>query len=84
MKTTNEVIKKLADLIAANPKCQFIIDNDYWSILDESGENEIASSDEFRTDTEWYSTGNCYGAALAEAMVEILNRKGFEIYASAV
>jgi hypothetical protein len=89
MKTNNKTIKKLADLIEKNANCKFNIDNDQWYITvpnpkDENEDAVIAESDEFQTDTKWYSGGNLYGSALAEAMVELLNRRGFEIEAEAV
>lgn len=91
MKTKNKTIKKLADLIEKNPNCKFNIDNDQWDITvpnpnpkDENEDEPIADSDEYQTDTEWYSGGNLYGSALAEAMVELLNRRGFEIEAESV
>lgn len=89
MKTNNETIKKLADLIEKNPNCKFNIDNDQWYITvpnhkDENEDKVIADNDEFDTETNWYLNGNFYGIALAEAMVELLNRRGFEIEAEAV
>jgi hypothetical protein len=89
MKTNNKTIKKLADLIEKHPNCKFNIDNDQWYITvpnpkDENEDKVIGDNDEFDTDTNWYGGGNCYGIALAEALVELLNRRGFEIEASAV
>jgi hypothetical protein len=89
METNNKTIKKLADLIEKNANCKFNIDNDQWYITvpnpkDENEDTVIAESDEFQTDTKWYSGGHLYGSALAEAMVELLNRRGFEIEAEAV
>lgn len=79
-------IKELADLIEANPNCEFVIDNDCWWINNpEDGpddDNQIASSDEYE-DGEWYSHGSNYGGSLAAAMVELLNRRGFKIKAGA-
>lgn len=80
--------KKLADLIEANPTCQFHIDNDSWEItIQKQGDEEltiIARSDDYSDRTNWYSYGNTYGSALSDAMVELLNRRGFQIEASAV
>lgn len=60
------VIEKLADIIEANPKCQFEIDNDCWWITN-GGENYLATSDDYPCRPEWYSYGNTYGSALAAA-----------------
>lgn len=79
----NQIAEKLADFIEANPNCIFEIDNDCWYISDEFGQ-QIASYNDFSFYTDWYSSGNLYGAALSEAMVVLLNRKGFNIKASAV
>jgi len=79
----NKVIEKLADFIESNPDCSFEIDNDCWYINDKNG-NQIACDGDFVTNTDWYSSGNLYGASLSEAMVVLLNRKGFDIKASAV
>lgn len=79
----NPIIEKLADLIEAHPNCQFNIDNDYWDITNKNGDL-IASSNDYPTKVEWYSHGHHYGAALSEAMVVLLNRRGFNIQASAV
>lgn len=86
--------EKLADFIEANPNCMFNIDNDGWYILgpkinnpesaEDYDENQIADDSDYQWDTEWYSGSNCYGAGLAEAMVILLNRRGFKIKASAV
>lgn len=83
-----EQTKKLADLIEAYPTCEFHIDNDNWQVtIQRDGEEElttIARSDDYSDQTNWYSYGNTYGSALADAMVELLNRRGFKIEASAV
>lgn len=80
--------EKLADLIEANPNCHFEIDNDVWYIVkdtdSETRDNELAKSDNFSYNTDWYGHSSNYGFALAEAMVILLNRKGFNITASAV
>jgi hypothetical protein len=77
-------IKELADLIEANPDCEFVIDNDCWWInaSKKEDDSEIANHEDFE-DGDWYSGGNCYGAGLAAAMVELLNRRGFKIKAGA-
>ena len=76
--------EELADLIEANPDCEFAIDNDCWYINRKSDGKEIASSGQFYWSTDWYSGSNQYGTGLAEAMVILLNRKGFKIVAEAV
>lgn len=84
MNTRTEQIKKLADIIEQNPKCLFNIDNDGWYITDITGEQEIADSYQYQWNTEWYSYSNIYGSGLAEVLIELLNRRGFDIAASAV
>lgn len=88
-----EIIKKLADVIEAHPNAQIEIDNDVWWIYDgepdfddETGyaKNKIASSENFSARSNWYSYGNQCGHLVADALVELLNRKGFHIKASAV
>lgn len=81
--------EKLADFIEKNPKCEFHIDNDGWYITTpESRKNEeddrAADSDDYDWSTEWYSHSSNYGAGLAEALVILLNRRGFKIEAHAV
>jgi hypothetical protein len=78
-------IQRLADFIEAHPDCQFEIDNDAWYINDKDGK-EIANSEkaDFDFTTDWYSHSNNYGFGLAEALIELLNRRGFNITASAV
>lgn len=85
----NKLIKKLADILEANPNCQFSIDNDNWQVrLPAKSEDEdaeiIADSDDFAYTSEWYGHSSNYGFALSEAMIELLNRRGFGIKASAV
>lgn len=90
MSNKKSMAEKLADLIEANPTCKFEIDNDVWCITDKDMETseddvkEIAESGEYYWITDWYSHSNQYGAGLAEAMVILLNRRGFNIKASAV
>jgi hypothetical protein len=76
-------IKKLADLIEANPECTINIDNDYWDILDENG-NEIAECGKYPFQTNWYGHSSNYGFGVVEALIALLNRRGFGIDASAV
>lgn len=87
--TREKAIKKLADIIEANPKCQFSIDNDCWQVcLPSDNEDEdgviLADSEDFGYATEWYGHSSHYGAGLSEALIELLKRRGFEINASAV
>lgn len=86
-----ETIGKLADIIEANPGCEIQIDNDTWSIYskrksedDNEDQDWLADSDDFRCETDFYSSGNIYGAAITEALIELLRRRGLEINASAV
>jgi hypothetical protein len=86
-----ETISKIADIIEANPGCEINIDNDTWSIYSKrkSGDDDedqecLARSDEFGCSTDFYSYGNLYGAAITEAFIELLRRRGVEINASAV
>lgn len=86
--------EKLADFIEKNPNCMFQIDNDCWYIvqpnvenpenLEDYEENQIADSSDYQFETQWYSGSNLYGAGLAEALVILLNRRGFKIKACAV
>lgn len=77
--------EKLADFIEEHPECNFEIDNDGWYITTpESPENQVADDSDFKWPTDWYGHSSNYGAGLAEAMVILLNRRGFKIQASAV
>jgi hypothetical protein len=77
--------ERLADFIEKNPECEFHIDNDGWYITTPiSPENQAADDSDYYWDTEWYSHSSNYGAGLAEAMVILLNRRGFKIEAHAV
>jgi len=74
-----------------NKRCEnFDIDNDCWYIVksddNQSGDDsdELTRSSEHDWNTDWYSHSGNYGAGLAEAMVVLLNRRGFNIKASAV
>lgn len=95
----NKKAEELADFIEANPHCKFDIDNDVWYIMkpidgkktmlqeefnEDYEENQIADSSDYSWSTHWYSHSSNYGAGLAEAMVILLNRRGFKIEASAV
>lgn len=78
-----KAIKELADIIEANPKSEFVIDNDCWCVNDVNGK-EIASSDKYHWDTNWYSHSGNYGFGLSEVLIELLKRRGLTITASAV
>jgi hypothetical protein len=78
----NTAINKLADLIEANPDCTFEIDNDAW-YMSAKGE-EITNSEHWEYVSKWYGHSTSYGTAISEALIELLNRKGFGIEARAV
>lgn len=92
MADKKSMAEKLADLIEKNRTCKFNIDNDCWHITlpqkdiddEEEEPNILIDSADYDWGTEWYSGSNQYGAGLAEAMVILLNRRGFNIQASAV
>jgi hypothetical protein len=88
-KQSKKLVKQLADIIEANPNCKFNIDNDGWYITlpTPDGDEEspvIADSSDFDYSTDWYTNSGNYGAALSEAMIELLNRRGFDISAESV
>ncbi len=89
MKYSKEALE-LADFIEANPNVKFDIDNDVWYIMksEENSNNDdgdqLKTSRDFEWKTDWYSHSSNYGAGLAEAMVILLNRRGFNIKSSAV
>jgi uncharacterized membrane protein YkgB len=76
--------EKLADLIEANPNCTFFIDNDSWDMYKNEMQKSLADSYKYSWATDWYSNSNNYGAGIAEALVILLNRRGFNIKAEAV
>lgn len=82
-----EKIKKLAAIIEANTGCQIVIDNDCWWINaagdDEDEPQEIAHSADFSVQTDFYSDGHCYGAAITEAFIYLLRARGFKFTAEA-
>jgi hypothetical protein len=90
----NKQAEKLADFIEKNPNVLLNIDNDAWYILkakvadpkDEMDyeENQIADDSDYQWMTDWYGASNNYGAGLAEALVILLNRRGFNIKAESV
>lgn len=80
-----EAVTKIADIIEANPGCQLSIDNDCWYITIEGKDEYLCTSDHFGgIESEWYSSGNLYGSLLADSLIELLNRKGVKVSASAV
>lgn len=87
----NKLAEKLADIIEANPNCMMNIDNDDWFITELSSEDDddderkvFAEASKFGYETLWYGHSSNYGFALAEAMIILLNRRGFNIQAAAV
>jgi len=90
MAQNNLTAEKLADFIEANPNCKFEIDNDVWYISksDEQSNgddsDQLTTSNDYEWNTNWYSHSCNYGAGLAEALVILLNRRGFNIEAAAV
>lgn len=91
---TNKKAEQLADFIEKHPSCLFNIDNDAWYILKANvdkpddikdyEENQIADDSDYQWETDWYAHSSNYGAGLAEALVILLNRRGFNIKAEAV
>lgn len=85
-----ETISRLADIIEKNPGCEISIDNDCWYIYpkghadSEEDHDSLATSHDFQCMTDFYSSGNGYGAAITEAFIELLRRRGLEINASSV
>jgi hypothetical protein len=89
----NKKAEQLADLIEKNPNCFFNIDNDVWYMMDRAASmddtednepKEITESGEYDWSTDWYSHSSNYGAGIAEALIVLLNRRGFNIKAEAV
>lgn len=91
--------EELADFIEKNPNCIFEINNDSWFMRkaiereksdievefgEEYEENQIADYSDYSFETKWYGSGQNYGHAIAEALVILLNRRGFKIKAEAV
>jgi hypothetical protein len=81
-------LEELTKIIEDNPNCYIRIDNDSWDILsrelqegdDENNEPKIlADSSHFEYATEWYGHSTNYGVGIAEALLTILNKKGFNI-----
>ncbi len=90
-----QALRELAAIIEANPNCEFQIDNDCWYIVipnpayDGSNDDieptiEIASHSKYSWESEWYNWSNNYGEGLAEVLIFLLNKRGFNITAGAV
>ena len=92
-------IKKLADIIEENKdEIEIHIDNDSWCIYGRNNNKEkigyykkIADSDNsledsylFDVSSKWYGHGGNYGFLVADALVVLLNRRGFNIKAESV
>jgi hypothetical protein len=89
-KKDEDKIKKLAAIIESNPGCQIVIDNDCWWINDKDFDADsdeepetLAHSDDFRVQTDFYSDGHCYGAAITEAFMYLLRARGLKFTAEA-
>lgn len=93
--TRQKCLEKLAAIIEASPTCNFEIDNDCWYITKPNPEYngrmdgvepviELANSSTFDWESDWYNWSNNYGEGLAEVLVFMLNKRGFNITASAV
>ena len=81
----NKQAAKLADLIEKNKSAHFHIDNDLWAMVkNNESEVEITDSDELKWETDFYGSSSNYGAGIAEALIILLNRRGFNITAEAV
>lgn len=84
--------EKLADLIEQHSSCQFDIDNDAWYMIvpsnkenaEDDDSDEITDSTKFSWSTNWYGHSSNYGFGIAEALIILLNRRGFDIHANAV
>lgn len=95
MTKQSQAIQEIATIIQNNPNCEIRIDNDYWDIIDitafdkdgdeiEGREPILADSNRYNFNSNWYGNSNNYGAGVADALVELLNRNGFNIKAEAV
>ncbi len=76
---TDPNIKKLAEIIRANPGCIAVIDNDCWDLYkkgfrqgdDDAEEKELASSSTHGGYDCGYGSGNCYGGDILQALAVI-------------
>lgn len=78
----NKEAEKLANLIEKNPECLFEIDNDVWYMT--AKDKEVTDSKNRGYSTDWYAHSSNYGAGIAEALIVLLNRRGFKIEARGV
>lgn len=84
-----KTIAKLAAIIESNPGCRIVIDNDCWwiesALTDDDDEEpeELAHSSDFHVQTDFYSDGHCYGAAVTEAFIYLLRQNGMKFTAEA-
>ena len=77
--------EQLADLIEVNPNCVIDIDNDVWYMRESEGsDNDLTTSESFDFKSKWYGHSSNYGFGVADALVILLNRKGFNIKVQAV
>ena len=79
----NKNAEKLADLIEKNPGAHFDIDNDFWDMQDSSGKH-VEDSTGLQWETDFYGNSSNYGAGITEALIVLLNRRGFNISAESV
>lgn len=79
----NKCAEKLADLIEKNPGSHFDIDNDFWDMQDSNGKH-LEDSTSLYWQTDFYGSSSSYGAGIAEALIVLLNRRGFSITADAL
>lgn len=83
----NKAAEHLANLIEQNPDCNFAIDNDYWDMVkggEKGSDDFLITSEEMPYKTYWYGHSSNYGFAVAEALIILLNRRGFNIKVEAV
>jgi len=83
MKGLNEMAepKDLVELIKANPKAVFTVDNDCWQMHSSrralnAGADPIARDGEvYRIGDGGYGSGNCYGGDILQALAIIVGVK---------
>ena len=80
--------EQLADFIEQNPNCMIDIDNDAWFIYepayDDIESKDITDSTKFSFNSNWYGHSSNYGFGVADALVVLLNRRGFNLKVQAV
>lgn len=77
--------KDLAAIIAKNPGCVAVVDNDTWTLYsrdpDGLGEDEDAEKYELANDSDvaplgdGYGSGHCYGGDILQALAKIVGIK---------